>query len=182
MVDRLTDVDSKPRLVERTLEAVRRGPSVGPSFGTSSVVPEITTPGHGRVWSGTTPGGQWCRNKRVSGQFGRSHAAPAPDSVSGQSVLIIMTVAQTQHRGSMAGNPSRAYLVGSVDLRDRLIAELAAVGITAVAGGEVTGAGREKAKDGPWLVFVRGEPVPAGVVLTALRRCHHHRDRNELSP
>ena len=49
----------------------------------------------------------------------------------------------------MAGNPSRAYLVGSVDLRDRLIAELAAVGITAVAGGGVTGVGREKAKDGP---------------------------------
>jgi hypothetical protein len=79
----------------------------------------------------------------------------------------------------MAGNPSRGYLVGSVDLRDRLIAELAAVGITAVAGGEVTGAGREKAKDGPRLVFVRGEPIPYGVVLTALQRCHYHRDRNE---
>jgi hypothetical protein len=79
----------------------------------------------------------------------------------------------------MAGNPSRAYLVGSVDLRDRLIAELAAVGITAVAGGGVTGVGREKAKDGPRLVFVRGEPVPLGVVVTALRRCHNHRDRNE---
>jgi hypothetical protein len=79
----------------------------------------------------------------------------------------------------MAGNPSRGYLVGSVDLRDRLIAELAAVGITAVAGGRVIGAGREKAKDGPRLVFIRGEPVPPGVVLTTLRRCHHHRDRNE---
>ena len=79
----------------------------------------------------------------------------------------------------MAGNSSRGYLVGSVDLRDRLIAELAAVGITAVAGGGVAGAGREKAKDGPRLVFVRGELVPPGVVLTALRRCHHHRDRNE---
>ena len=79
----------------------------------------------------------------------------------------------------MAGNRSRAYLVGSVDLRDRLIAELAAVGITAVAGGGVTGTGREKSKDGPRLVFVRGEPIPYGIVLTALRRCHYHRDRNE---
>jgi hypothetical protein len=78
----------------------------------------------------------------------------------------------------MAGKPIRGYLVGSVDLRDRLIAELAAVGITAVAGGGATGAG-EKAKDGPRLVFFRGEPVPYGVVLTALQRCHYHRDRNE---
>ena len=79
----------------------------------------------------------------------------------------------------MAGNASRAYLVGSVDLRDRLIAELAAVGITAVAGGGVTGVGREKVKNGPRLVFVRGEPTPDGVVLTALRRCQNHRNRNE---
>ncbi len=79
----------------------------------------------------------------------------------------------------MSGNPSRAYLVGSVTLRDRLITELAAVGVTAVAGGGVTGVGREKAKVGPRLVFVRGEPTPEGVVLTALRRCQNHRDRNE---
>jgi hypothetical protein len=79
----------------------------------------------------------------------------------------------------MAGKPIRAYLVGSVALRDQLIDELAAVGITAVAGGEMTGAGWEKTKDGPRLVFVRGEPVPYGVVLTTLRRCHNHRDRNE---
>jgi hypothetical protein len=79
----------------------------------------------------------------------------------------------------MAGNPSRGYLVGSVALRDRLIAELAAVGIAAVAAGGMTDAGREKAKDGPRLVFVRGEPIPYWVVLTVLRRCHFHRDRNE---
>jgi hypothetical protein len=91
----------------------------------------------------------------------------------------MMTISQTEHRGFMAGNPSRGYLVGSADLRDRLIAELAAVGIKAVAGGEVTGGGRETAKDRPRLVFIRGESVPPGVVLTALRRCHHHRDRNE---
>ncbi len=79
----------------------------------------------------------------------------------------------------MAGNDLRVYLAGSVVLRNRLIAELAAVGIMAVAAGGVTGVGREKAKDGPRLVFVRGEPVPLGVVVTALRRCHNHRDRNE---
>ncbi len=55
----------------------------------------------------------------------------------------------------MAGNPSGAYLIGSIGVRERLIAELAAVKITAVAGGGVTGVGREKAKDGPPLVFVR---------------------------
>ena len=71
------------------------------------------------------------------------------------------------------------YLVGSVSLRDRLIAELAAVGITAVAGRGLTDVGRDKAKDGSRLVFVRGESVPPGVVVTTLRRCHNHRDRNE---
>ena len=79
----------------------------------------------------------------------------------------------------MAANLPRAYLVGSVELRDRLIAELAAIGITAVAGRGVPGAGQKRVKDGPRLVFVRGEPIPYGVVLTALRRCHHHRHRNE---
>ena len=79
----------------------------------------------------------------------------------------------------MAGNPLRAYLVGSVSLRDRLIAELAALGITAAAARGLTGVGRRKSKDGPRLVFVRGEPTPDGVVLTALRRCQNHRDRNE---
>jgi hypothetical protein len=55
----------------------------------------------------------------------------------------MITIARTHHGGSMAGKPSRAYLVGSVELRDRLIADLAAVGITAVVGGSVTGVGRE---------------------------------------
>ena len=79
----------------------------------------------------------------------------------------------------MATYSSRAYLVGSADLRDRLIAELAAAGVAAVAGGGIDAAAWAAAKDRPRLVFVRGESIPDGVAPVPIRRCHYHRDRNE---
>jgi hypothetical protein len=79
----------------------------------------------------------------------------------------------------MATFSSRAYLVGTADLRDRLIAELANVGVAAVAGGDVRVAAWAGANHRPRLVFVRGEAIPNGVVPTAVRRCQYHRDRNE---
>lgn len=74
---------------------------------------------------------------------------------------------------------SRAYLVGTAGLRDRLIADLAAAGVTAVAGPGVPITTWADAGYCPRLVFVRGEPIPDGVMPTALRRCQYHRDRNE---
>jgi hypothetical protein len=79
----------------------------------------------------------------------------------------------------MASYSSRAYMVGSDDLRDRLIAELAVAGIPAVAGDGVQLAAWAKADYSPRLVFVRGEPIPDGIMPRALRRCQNHRDRNE---
>ncbi|HEY1378590.1 MAG TPA: hypothetical protein VGF55_17450 [Gemmataceae bacterium] len=73
----------------------------------------------------------------------------------------------------------RAYVVGSVALRDYLIAELSAAGLAAVAGPSADPAAWSAAKDRPWLVFVRGEPVPDGIVARPVRRCHVHRDRTE---
>jgi hypothetical protein len=83
----------------------------------------------------------------------------------------------------MATYSSRAYLVGSSDLRDQLITELAAAGIAAVAGGDIDAARWVAAKRHPRLVFVRGETIPNGVMPITVRRCHYHRDRNEaISP
>jgi hypothetical protein len=83
----------------------------------------------------------------------------------------------------MATYSSRAYLVGTAGLRDRLIADLAAAGVTAVAGPGVPVDAWADAGYCPRLVFVRGESIPDGVMPTALRRCEFHRDRNEaLSP
>lgn len=80
----------------------------------------------------------------------------------------------------MSAYSSRAYLVGSPALRDHLIAELAAAGVAAVAGPGVSVAAWAAAGHRPRLVFVRGEPVPCGVVTRDVRRCQHHRDRTEM--
>lgn len=79
----------------------------------------------------------------------------------------------------MATFSSRAYLVGTADLRDRLIAELAGAGVAAVAGGGVPVAAWAGANYRPRLVFVRGDAIPDGVLPTAVRRCQYHRERNE---
>jgi hypothetical protein len=79
----------------------------------------------------------------------------------------------------MAKSSPRAYLVGTEGLRDRLISELAAAGVIAIAGGGVDTTAWAAAKHLPRLVFVLGEAIPYGVTPIALRRCQHHRDRNE---
>jgi hypothetical protein len=79
----------------------------------------------------------------------------------------------------MPARSPRAYVVGSPTLRDHLIAELSAAGLAAVAGPSADPAAWSAAKDRPWLVFVRGEPVPNGIVARPVRRCHVPRDRTE---
>jgi hypothetical protein len=79
----------------------------------------------------------------------------------------------------MTTHSSPAYLVGSAVLRDHLIADLAAAGVAAVAGGGVDLAAWAAAGHRPRLVFVRGEAVPYSLVTRDVRRCHRHRDRTE---
>jgi len=80
----------------------------------------------------------------------------------------------------MPAYSSRAYLVGSPALRDRLIADLAAAGVAAVPGPGVAEDAWAEADYRPRLVFVRGEPIPYSIATREVRRCQYHRDRNEM--